>query len=57
MVREPEFSALVRGVIALALTASLPVVIYFGHPSREAAQAYQDALAVVIAFYFGTEGP
>ena len=51
---EPMFTELVRGVFALALAISLPFVIYYAAPSGDALQAYQDALAAVVAFYFGT---
>jgi hypothetical protein len=54
MFEEPMFTELVRGVLALALAVSLPFVIYFASPTGDALQAYQDALAAVVAFYFGT---
>jgi hypothetical protein len=40
--------------LALALALSLPFVIYFASPAGDALQAYQDALAAVVAFYSGT---
>ncbi len=54
LLKEPMFTELVRGVFAAALAISLPFVIYFASPTGDAVQAYQDALAAVVAFYFGT---
>jgi hypothetical protein len=52
---EPDFTELVRAVLALALTIALPFVIYFSATGESnVVQAYQDALAAVVAFYFGT---
>jgi hypothetical protein len=48
------FAHLVRAVLAIGLTASLPVLLYVNVTrSPDLVQAYQDALAAVVAFYFG----
>jgi hypothetical protein len=49
-----SFSHLIRGGLAIVLTVSLPVVLIVG-PSSDSAlvQTYIDALAAVVAFYFG----
>ena len=48
------FAHLIRAVIALALVATLPVVLY-AHTTgdKELLQVYLDAMAAVVAFYFG----
>jgi hypothetical protein len=56
LLEEPALTNGVRAVIALALTATLPFVLYFGGGSDDLRQAYQDAVAAVIAFYFGVTG-
>lgn len=43
----------VRSLLALGLTAALPIVIFVADPNPEALRAYMDALTAVIAFYFG----
>ena len=43
----------VRSLLALGLTAALPIVAFVAEPNPEALRAYIDALAAVIAFYFG----
>jgi hypothetical protein len=49
-----SWSHLVRAGLALILTAILPFVLYFGPAGTGGfIQAYQDALAAVVAFYFG----
>jgi hypothetical protein len=40
-------------MLALGLTLSLPFVIYFGDASGDVAQTNQDAVAAVVASYFG----
>ncbi len=52
--REPMFTELIRALLALALTIALPFVVYYSSPDGQIVQAYQDALAAVVAFYFGT---
>jgi hypothetical protein len=53
-----QWTNLTRSILALMLTLSLPFVIYFGDASAAVAQTYQDALAAVVAFYFGaTQNP
>jgi hypothetical protein len=49
------FANLVRALLAILLTASLPILLYLGphSGSTDILQAYQDALAAVVAFYFG----
>jgi len=47
----------VRSLLALGLAASLPVVLFATHPNDDALRAYLDALAAVIAFYFGSSEP
>jgi hypothetical protein len=44
---------MVRALLALALTVSFPFVLYYGGGSAQLTQAYQDAVAAVVAFYFG----
>ena len=56
VLEEPPLTDIVRAFLALALTISLPFVVYLGAGSPEVARTYQDAVAVVIAFYFGTSG-
>ena len=48
------FSHFVRAALAIILTVALPVILYT-HTSRnsEVLQVYLDALAAVVAFYFG----
>jgi hypothetical protein len=49
-----SFSHLVRAVIAIVLTLTLPFVLYGRTgPNTEVLQVYLDALAAVVAFYFG----
>ena len=60
MTPDPDagFSHLVRAALAIILTLSLPVVLYAktaGDPSL--VQVYLDALAAVVAFYFGASSP
>jgi Sec-independent protein secretion pathway component TatC len=51
---EPGLSHLVRAVLAIGLTFSLPVLLYVHTTqSPDLAQVYRDALAAVVAFYFG----
>jgi hypothetical protein len=47
----------VRSPLALGLTATLPIVLFVAEPDVEALRAYMDALAAVIAFYFGASEP
>jgi hypothetical protein len=47
------FAHLIRAGLAILLVLSLPLVLYVGSSDGTALQAYQDALAAVIAFYFG----
>jgi hypothetical protein len=47
-VNEPSLSHLIRA------TAALPFLLFTDtHPGPHLAQAYADALAAVVAFYFG----
>ena len=49
------FAHLVRAVLALALVAVLPVLLWVDVTTdAQVLQTYQDALAAVVAFYFGT---
>jgi hypothetical protein len=51
---ESNFSHFVRALLAIALTAALPFMLYMDVArSSDLIQAYRDALAAVIAFYFG----
>jgi hypothetical protein len=52
MLEEPSLSRLVRALLALGLAISLPFVAYFAETGA-VTQTYQDALAAVVAFYFG----
>ena len=48
------FAHLIRAVIALVLVATLPVVLYVHTTGdKELLQVYLDAMAAVVAFYFG----
>jgi hypothetical protein len=47
----------VRSLLALGLAAALPLVLFVAHPDGEALRAYLDALAGVVAFYFGASDP
>ena len=50
----PDFAHLVRAGLAIGLTISLPLVVYLGHDGNAALlHTYEDALAAVVAFYFG----
>jgi hypothetical protein len=51
---EASFSHLVRALIAIALVLALPVLLY-AHVTAQAdvLRVYLDALAAVVAFYFG----
>jgi hypothetical protein len=48
------FAHLIRAVIAIVLVLTLPVVLY-AHTTgnKEIIQVYLDAMAAVVAFYFG----
>jgi len=47
-------SHFVRALLAIGLTFCLPVLLYVNVTrSPDLVQAYQDALAAVVAFYFG----
>ena len=49
-----SFSHLVRAAMAIALALALPAVLYGGiSPANDIQQVYLDALAAVVAFYFG----
>jgi hypothetical protein len=49
-----SFPHLVRAVMAIALTVALPIVLYAGTTTTtDIEQVYLDALAAVVAFYFG----
>lgn len=49
-----SFSHLVRAALAIALAISLPFVLAFGHADQTPLlQTYEDALAAIVAFYFG----
>ena len=46
---------MIRAVLALALVAVLPVLLWVDVTTdAQVLQTYQDALAAVVAFYFGT---
>jgi hypothetical protein len=51
---EASFSHLIRALIAIALVIALPVLLYV-HVAAQAdvLRVYLDALAAVVAFYFG----
>jgi hypothetical protein len=58
---DAPFSNLIRAGLAIVLTVSLPVVLLIGTTDNtDVVQTYLDALAAVVAFYFGasaaTEG-
>jgi hypothetical protein len=65
MLNDPPLSELVRALLAIALAASLPVILYFGGSGTvedpitgsemisAPLQAYMDVLAAAVAFYFG----
>ena len=49
-----SFAHLVRGAIAILLTLTLPVVLYVHTTDNtDILQVYLDAMAAVVAFYFG----
>lgn len=49
-----DFTHFVRAFLAIGLTAALPFMLYTDIArSVDLVQAYRDALAAVIAFYFG----
>jgi hypothetical protein len=51
---ESNFSHFIRALLAIGLTVALPVMLYVDVTrSPDLLQAYQDALAAVVAFYFG----
>jgi hypothetical protein len=48
------FAHLIRAVIAIVLTLALPVMLYSGYSGdADVLRVYLDALAAVVAFYFG----
>jgi hypothetical protein len=47
----------VRAGLAVLLALTFPVVVFWAHPAPETIKAYQDALAAVIAGYFGASNP
>ena len=52
---QSNFVHFVRAALALVLTATLPVLLWVGGVgSADVVQAYRDALAAAVAFYFGT---
>jgi hypothetical protein len=53
MDERPSYSHLIRAVLAIVLVGALPIILYAGSSDAAATQAYQDALAAVVAFYFG----
>jgi hypothetical protein len=54
MTASPDsFSHLVRALLAIVLVLSLPFVLYLSEPGATTVRVYQDALAGVVAFYFG----
>jgi len=53
MDERPSYAHLIRAGLAIILVLSLPIVLYAGVTDAGAMQAYQDALAAVVAFYFG----
>jgi hypothetical protein len=54
MPADSTFSHFVRAALAIMLTVALPVLLYVDAAGNEALfQAYRDALAAVVAFYFG----
>lgn len=48
-----SFAHFVRAALAIVLALSLPFVLYSAASGSNALPTYQDALAAVIAFYFG----
>jgi len=49
-----NFSHFIRALLAVGLTAALPFMLYLDVTrTPDVIQAYRDALAAVIAFYFG----
>ena len=50
---DPPLTDIIRAILALGLAGSLPFVVYYGAPDTGVAVTYQDAVAAVIAFYFG----
>jgi hypothetical protein len=53
-VNESGLSHFVRALLAIGLTFSLPILLWVSVTrSPDLVQAYQDALAAVVAFYFG----
>lgn len=52
------FSHLVRALLAIILTLALPFVLYTkSNGDARVVQVYLDALAAVVAFYFGASSP
>jgi hypothetical protein len=52
--KDPDFGHFVRAGLAIGLTISLPFVVYLGHNGNPGLiHTYEDALAAVVAFYFG----
>lgn len=51
---DPNLSQFVRAFLAIGLTVALPFMLYIDVTrSPDVIQAYRDALAAVVAFYFG----
>lgn len=51
---EASFSHLIRALIAIALVIALPVLLYAQVDAQaDVLRVYLDALAAVVAFYFG----
>jgi hypothetical protein len=49
-----SFAHLIRAAIAIGLTLTLPVILYFGATEdADVLRVYIDAVTAVIAFYFG----
>lgn len=51
---DASFSHLIRAVITILLAVALPVLLYVrGSAEADVLRVYLDALAAVVAFYFG----
>lgn len=52
--RSAGFAHLIRAAIAIILTLALPALLYMHlHTDPDVLRVYLDALAAVVAFYFG----
>jgi hypothetical protein len=52
--KDAAFAHMIRATIAIVLTLALPVLLYVhAAASADVLRVYLDALAAVVAFYFG----